>query len=305
MTSPRSLDEQARLLRLATAASVTTAAVLVLAKAAAWYVTSSVSLLASLVDSVMDVGASLVNLFAVRYSLKPPDREHRFGHGKSEALAGLGQATFILGSAAFLLVHAVRRLAEPRPLEATGAGIAVMGSAVVATLVLIGIQRHVIRHTGSTAIRADSLHYVTDLLTNVATMAALWLASLGWLRVDALFAVGIAVYILYSAAAIAREATAILMDRELPAEVQERIRTIAREHREVLGVHDVRTRQSGQIKIIQLHLDLDGDLSLREAHRIADEVEAAVRRAFPGADVIIHQDPAGEEESSLQGSTGR
>lgn len=293
MPVEQSLHGRARLLRLATYASVSTALLLVGGKALAWSLTGSVSVLASLVDSLMDAGASLLNLFAVRYSLKPADQEHRFGHGKSESLAGLAQASFIGGSAVFLMVHAVDRLMNPKPLEDIWVGMAVMLFAIVATAFLVAIQRYVIRRTGSTAIRADSLHYVGDLLANLSIILALWLAAAGRPGLDPVFALGIAAYILYSAWSIGREAFDVLMDRELPPDVQERVRGIALAHPEVVGVHDVRTRQSGHAKIIQLHLEVDGDLALREAHRIANEVDAAVRQAYPEADVIIHQDPAG------------
>jgi ferrous-iron efflux pump FieF len=291
-------ERRARLLRLATGASVTVAGVLIVGKLAAWLATGSVTVLASLVDSLMDALASLINLMAVRLSLQPADDDHRFGHGKAEALAGLGQATFIAGSALFLLLEAVNRLINPQPLEAVGAGIAVMVFAVLATLVLLAIQRHVIRLTGSTAIKADSLHYATDLVTNLSTIAALALALAGWNGADPLFALAIAIYISYSAFGIGREAVGLLMDRELPEDVRERIRDLAFSRPEVLGVHDVRTRQAGHQYFVQLHVELDDDLPLREAHAVADAIEAAIAGAFPGAEVIVHQDPVTEVDRS-------
>jgi len=281
----------ARLLRLATHASVATAGILILAKLAAWLLTGSVSVLASLVDSVMDAGASLVNLFAVRYSLIPADEEHRFGHGKAEALAALAQATFIAGSAVFLLLETIDRMLHPQPLAELGVGLTVMLFAIAATLVLLGVQHHVIRQTGSTAIRADALHYATDLATNTATVIALTLAHFGWPGLDPFFALGIAVYILYSAQQIARDALQLLMDRELPESERQRLVEIARSTPGVLGVHGLRTRQSGQTKVIQLHLELADDLPLREAHQISTSAEAKLREDFPHADIVIHQDP--------------
>jgi len=286
-----SRQQSARLLRLATYASVITASVLIVGKLGAWLLTGSVSVLASLIDSLMDVVASLINLFAVRYSLMPADEEHRFGHGKAESLAGLAQATFIAGSAVFLILHAVDRLLHPQPLHDVAVGIAVMGFAIVATLMLLGIQYYVIRRTGSTAIKADSLHYMTDLLTNLSIIAALVLAGMGWPGLDPVFAMGIAAYILYSAWQIGHEAFQLLMDRELPEEDRERIHQLTVGHEGVHGVHELRTRRSGQMEIIQLHIELDGSLPLVQAHAIADDVEAAIRKAFPAADVIIHQDP--------------
>ncbi len=289
---PSILADNARLLRLATTASVVTAALLIGAKLTAWLLSGSVSVLASLVDSTMDVAASALNLLAVRYSLMPADTEHRFGHGKAESLAGLAQATFIAGSAAFLVLHAVERLLNPHALNDVGVALAVMTFSIVATAVLLAIQRHVIRRTHSSAIRADSLHYLSDLLTNASIIVALLLASRGWSGLDPLFGLGIAAYILYSAWHIGHDAFQTLMDRELPEADQQRIRDCALSHDEVRGLHGLRTRQSGQTRIIQLHLELDDHLSFLQAHRIADEVEQELHALFPSTDVIIHQDPA-------------
>ncbi len=283
-----------RLLRLATYASVTTAMVLIAGKLVAALLTGSVSVLASLVDSMMDAAASLINLLAVRYSLQPPDREHRFGHGKAEPLAGLAQAAFIAGSAVFLILHAVDRLLHPQPMNDALIGVGVLLFAIAATAVLLLFQHHVIRLTQSTAIRADALHYATDLLTNAATLLALGLAMLGWPLADPVFAIGIALYILYSAGHIGHEAIQLLMDHELPPEVYAHIKEIAHSHARVRGVHDIRTRRSGQTYFIQLHLMLDDQMPLVEAHQVADEVEAAIMAAFPNADVLIHEDPASE-----------
>ena len=285
------MSDVARLLKLATYSSVATALVLILAKLGAWLTTGSVSVMASLIDSLMDAGASLINLFAVHYALMPADDEHRFGHGKAESLAGLGQATFIAGSALFLILQAVDRLRYPRPLEDMGVGILVMAFAVVATLVLLAIQRYVIRRTDSTAIRADSLHYASDLLTNLSIILALVLAQAGWEGLDPIFAIGIALYISYSAWGIGREAVHQLMDRELGAAVQDRVRALVTDHPQVRGVHGLRTRQSGRSEVIQLHVELDGDLPLSEAHAVTDELEGRLLEAFPNADIIIHQEP--------------
>ena len=287
-------DQAGRLLRLATYASVGTALLLIAGKLVAALLTGSVSVLASLIDSMMDVAASMINLLAVHYSLQPPDREHRFGHGKAEPLAGLVQAAFIAGSALFLILHAVDRLLHPQPLNDALIGVGVLLFSILATALLLLFQHHVIRRTQSTAIRADALHYATDLLTNGATIVALGLAMLGWPLVDPLFAIGIAVYILYSAGHIGYESIQLLMDRELPPEVHARIREIVRSHALVRGVHDVRTRRSGQTYFIQLHLMLDDQMPLFEAHRVADEVEAALMAVYPNADILIHQDPSSE-----------
>lgn len=287
-------SQAGRLLRWATYASVSTAILLIAGKLAAALMTGSVSVLASLVDSMMDAAASIINLLAVHYALQPPDRDHRFGHGKAEPLAGLVQSAFIAGSAVFLILHAVDRLVHNQPLQAGWVGLGVMAFSMVATGALLLFQHYVIRRTQSTAIRADALHYATDLLTNGATIVALGLAMLGWPIVDPLFAIGIALYILCSAGQIGHESIQLLLDRELPSEVQDRIKEIVRSHALVRGIHDVRTRRSGPTYFIQLHLMLDDQMPLVEAHRVADEVEAAIMEVFPNADVLIHEDPASE-----------
>lgn len=279
------------MLTLATYASVGTALILIVAKLTAWLMSGSVSILASLVDSVMDSLASLINLLAVRYSLQPADREHRFGHGKAEPLAGLAQAAFIAGSAVFLILHAIDRLRYPHALEDVTTGVGVMLLAIVMTLGLLAVQRHVIRRTGSTAIRADALHYASDLFTNISVIVALLLAAIGWTWADPVFAIGVALYIFYSAFHIGHDAFQLLMDRELPAAVRAQIRAIALAQPGVQGIHDVRTRQSGQTRFVQLHVELDDRLPLREAHAIADAVENNIRAALPESEVIVHEDP--------------
>ncbi len=280
-----------RLMKLASIASVATAGFLIVAKLVAWYMTGSVGLLASLVDSVMDSIASLINLFAIRYSLQPADKEHRFGHGKAEPLAGLAQAAFIAGSAIFLMLHAIDRLRYPHVLDQIGIGVAVMVLAIVLTLILLVIQRYVINKTQSTAIRADALHYATDLLTNMSILLALYLASLGWTWADPVFAIGVALYIFYSAFHIGHDAFQHLMDRQLPDDILTQIRATAMHHPEVSAIHEMRTRQSGQTSFVQLHLVLDENMLLVQAHEIADEVEAEIKAYLPNAEVIIHQDP--------------
>ncbi|MBT3534523.1 MAG: cation diffusion facilitator family transporter [Rhodospirillaceae bacterium] len=287
----------AGLLRLATRVAVAVAGLLILAKLTAWFLTDSVAILSSLMDSVLDVGASLVNMYAVAHSLVPADREHRFGHGKAEALAGLAQSAFISGSALFLLAEAGHRLIEPRVVARDEIGIAVMVLSICLTIGLVTFQRYVVKRTKSIAISADSMHYRADLLANLGVILALVLAgNLGWTYADPIIAVMIAVYILFGAWGIIKSSLDQLMDRELPEEQRAHIRAIALSHDEVEDVHDMRTRSSGVQTFIQLHLELDGELPLLRAHEIADQVEAEIQGAFPGAEVIIHQDPAGLEE---------
>jgi ferrous-iron efflux pump FieF len=248
----------------------------------------------------MDGMASLINLFAVRYALLPPDKEHPFGHGKAEFLAGLGQSLLIASSAAFLFFQAAQRLLAPAPVDQPLVGSIVSVVAIIATLVLLSIQWKTIRRTGSVAIKADSLHYVGDLFTNLAVLVAMLASHLGWYYVDPVLAVVIGLVILYSAIQIGHEAVQLLMDRELPASMQQQIREIAMSHPEVSGLHDLRTRQSGRVLFIQLHLEMAGDLPLSLAHDIGQEVEREIEEAFPLADVLIHHDPAEQHAPELE-----
>ncbi len=284
-------------MRQATYASVAVAGTLIVAKGAAWAITDSVAMLSALIDSLLDALASIINLFAVRHALQPADREHRFGHGKAESLAGLGQAAFITGSAVFLIFEALQRLARPVAVEHGGVGIAVSVYAIIATLGLVLYQSYVVRRTKSVAIAADSLHYKSDLALNASVIAALVLSgTFGFAYADPVFAIGIAAFVLFSAWQIFKRSYDELMDREFPQEVRQKIREIATAPAEVIDMHDLRTRSSGRDSFIQLHLELPSDISLMEAHRIADDVELRLRDAFPEAEVIIHQDPAGVEE---------
>jgi ferrous-iron efflux pump FieF len=288
---------QMRLMRSATYASISVAAVLVAAKLGASLLTDSVSLLSTLIDSLIDAGASLVNLLAVRHALQPADAEHRYGHGKAEALAGLAQAAFICGSAGFLVFEAVRRVIHPRDLANTEIGVAVMLFAIVLTAALVAYQSYVVRRTGSVAIRADSVHYQTDVLVNASVILALLLVrQFGWVYVDPVFALAIAAYILRSAWKIGATSYDMLMDHELPAEERVRITDIASTHKKVRGIHDLRTRSSGRRRFIEFHLEMDGDLSLWEAHSVAEEVLHALEMTYPEAEIIVHQDPWGVVE---------
>jgi ferrous-iron efflux pump FieF len=286
-----------RLRRMATYASVAVAAILIVAKFSAWLETGSVALLSSLVDSLLDAAASVVNLVAVRHAMTPADREHRFGHGKAEPLAVLGQSAFISGSAMLLLAEAVRRLIWPVAVENPPAGVAVMVFSIIVTIGLVAYQRHVVRRTGSIAITADELHYRSDLVLNSSVIAALVLSSfLDFPLLDPLFGAAIGIWIVYSAVRLARLSLFQLMDHELPDDERERIRGIAQSHRDVVAAHDLRTRVAGPTSFIQIHIEMDGAMSLSRAHEISDEVEADLRAAYPNAEVIIHQDPEGIEE---------
>jgi ferrous-iron efflux pump FieF len=287
----------ARLMRLATIASVSVACLLIVAKLVAALMTGSVSMLSSLVDSLLDAFTSLVNLFAVHHALQPADREHRFGHGKAEPLAGLVQAAFIAGSGVFIVVEAAQRLRQGHVIESADVGIGVMVVSIVFTLGLVLFQNLVVRRTQSTAISADALHYRMDLMINASVIAALVASSeFGIVWIDSAVAIAIAVYIAISSWSVARRSLDLLMDREFPEEERRRIKEIVMGHPETRGMHDLRTRSSGIQPFIQFHLELDPHLSLVRAHELSDEVETMIMAEFKGAEIIIHQDPEGYED---------
>ncbi|AHF69594.1 cation diffusion facilitator family transporter [Pseudomonas cichorii] len=283
--------EHARLLRLATRASLLVASTLIIAKGVAWWFSGSVSLLAGLTDSLLDGAASFLNLLAVHYALRPADEDHRYGHGKAEALSGMAQALFIAVSAGLIAFQAIERIQHPEPLGAAGLGIAVMVLSLILTMALLWLQHRVIKETGSAAIRADSLHYRSDLLLNFSILLALTLTLFGWQQLDAYFGLGIAVYILWSAFQIARETVSVLMDEELPADVSQHMLELACGVPGVLGAHDLRTRISGNRWFVQLHLELPGSLTLSVAHGLCDQVENAIHQQYPKAEVLVHADP--------------
>lgn len=280
-----------RLVTMAGLASTATAGVLILAKLSAWLLTGSSSMLASLTDSLMDISASIINLLAIRYALVPADDDHSFGHGKAESLASLAQAAFITGSAVVLVMNGFSRMVTPEPMRHLDLGLWVTLGALALTALLVLFQSYVVKYTGSQAIKADRLHYQSDLLLNAGVLLALALSWYGWLWADGLCAILLGLYILRSALQIGYEAVQTLLDRQLPDDEREAIQQIATGTPGVHGLHDLRTRQSGQMRFIQLHLELDDQLPLIQAHKIADQVEAALRVAFPVSDIIIHMDP--------------
>lgn len=294
--APEPLAAAASLMKAATIWAVLASSFLVVIKFTAWLMTGSVALLGSLIDSVMDVLASSTNYVAVRHALTPADSDHRFGHGKAEALAGLGQFAFISGSAVFLALESGERLLHPEALQRTGTGFLVTIIAIGVTLALVTFQRHVVKKTGSLAIGADELHYRSDLLMNLGVILALGLSSVGGMgAADGLFGFGIAAYLGFSAWKIMRRSFDELMDKEFAEEDRQKIRSIVLSFPDVKDMHDLRTRRSGVHAFIQLHLELDGDMKLVDAHAVSDKVEASITDVFEGAEVIIHEDPAGYE----------
>ncbi len=288
-------------MRWATYASVVVAIILIIIKIIAYVFTGSVAILSSLIDSFLDFIASGINLFAVRHSLVPADHDHRYGHGKAEAIAGLAQAAFIVGSALFLIFEAINRFSHQQAVENGMVGISVMLITIALTALLVKFQRYVVEKTGSIAITADSIHYVGDLLLNLSVIVALILSVyFDWQMADPIFALLIALYILKSAWVIGKQSLAQLMDQELPDEVREKIKAIALQHPEVRNLHELRTRSSGRQYFFQLHLEMDGELKLKEAHQIANAVEIEICKAFPNAEVIIHEDMEGLHEGEIR-----
>lgn len=280
-----------QLIKLATWASVVAAISLIGVKTWGWDQTQSVSLLASLIDSTMDSAASLINFFAIRYAMAPADKEHRFGHGKAEALAGLAQALLILVSIGLLLTQTLGRLWNPLVVENTPIGISIMLVSMVLTGALVVFQWYVVKRTQSNAIKADSLHYTSDFLMNFGVIIALFLASIGYHGADPYFALSIGAFVVYSAWGIAQSAFHLLLDHELNDEQRHLITQLALTQPQVIGMHDLRSRQSGHMQFIQLHLELQEDMLLLEAHGVAEALEHRIMAVFPYADVIIHLDP--------------
>lgn len=290
MTKLASLENE-NLLRYTTYASVFTAALLILIKLFAFLMTNSIGILASLIDSVMDIAASLINMIAIHHALRPADDEHRFGHGKVESLAGLGQSLFIAISALFLISQAINRFINPQAVEHLETGISVIIISLILTIALVLFQRYTISKTNSSAIKADELHYKGDIISSIGILAALFLMDFGFSIADPLIGLAIGLYILYCAWEITWESIQTLMDRELSDEIQTQIETIALTHQKVIGIHDLKTRKAGLLNFVQMHIDLDKEMSLEKAHDVAEEVEINIKNYLPNTDVIIHQDP--------------
>jgi ferrous-iron efflux pump FieF len=290
--------ERARLLRAATTASIGVALGLTLIKAWGSYVTDSVALLASLADSLLDLFASGLTFWAVQLSLSPADAEHRFGHGKSEGLAALVQGIIITASGLFVAREAIARFSTPAGIEQPAIGLLVIVVSAVATGLLVTYQNHVGRKTGSVAIRADALHYRSDLVVNLSVAAAIAMSAwTGWRFMDPLVALAVSAYILWGALKLGAQSLDILLDREIPDADRQRVADIALAHPEVLGLHDMRTRHGGSHYIVQFHLDLPAEISLWRSHEILDEVEDNIRAVFPRCEIIIHADPLGVREA--------
>lgn len=295
------MDREAsnRLMVWAARASMTVAIVLVLGKAAAWWITQSVAMLGSLTDSSLDLLASLATLFAVKTAIVPPDANHRFGHGKAEALAGLFQSAVMTGSAIFLFFQSLERLVAPQPVQTPFIVVGISVFAIALTLGLVVFQQSVIRKTGSLAVAGDHLHYKGDLLLNVGVIVAAAAVMLDFPVLDPITGVAIALYIVISAVGVFRPAVGMLMDHEFSDDEREKIFNLVMESPGVKGLHDLKTREAGRDRFMQMHIEVDGTLSLQQAHLIAHEVEATLGEQFPDTEIIIHVDPVHEKSVDL------
>ena len=286
-----------RLVRLTALLAICVAVIMVAMKGFAWFVTGSVALLGAFLDAIMDLSLAVMNFFVIRHAQTPADREHRFGHGKAEALAALAQASFLSLLAAYLIYESALALSDPEPIDESLVGIGIILVSIVLTLGLVFVQKRVAKATQSVAIEADSAHYEADLYMNLAIIVTLVLSGqFGLPHIDPLLGLVVAGLMANSARQVFISAGNQLMDRELDETQRAEIKHIILSHPLVRGLHDLRTRRAGTNIFIQCHIELDGDISLNQAHRISDAVEAQVMAAFPTAEVMIHQDPEGHEE---------
>ncbi len=299
MTAAHGLTPQATaaLTRRVTLMSVTVAAILVSLKVAVWLASGSVALLASTADSALDLVASLVTFFGVRYAAAPPDAKHRYGHGKAEAFVSLVQAGLVFASAALIAREAVADFLHPQPLRQEGWAVGVMVLSMVLTAFLITAQGRVLKQTSSVAVSGDRAHYAADLASNAAALVGIGAAAwLGLGGLDAAAAVVVAGILLWGAIGVFRQASSQLMDRELPDEARARIVALISEDSRITDVHQLRTRAAGPYVHMQMHVDLDPKLSLESAHEVLVAAENRVLEAFPSADIILHADPRGRAE---------
>ncbi|OUR63128.1 divalent metal cation transporter FieF [Colwellia sp. 39_35_sub15_T18] len=294
-----SSDDYAYWVRLAAISSSSVALLLIVIKFYAWLVSDSSAMLASTTDSILDLFASVMNIIILRFALAPADKEHKFGHGKAESLAGLVQAAFVLGSATLLIFNGVERTLNPRVIVHSNVAIWVTMIAIALTLALVFFQRFVIKRTNSVVISADALHYQSDLLMNFGVLLAIVLSQGIWLQADGVFTVAVALYLLIGAGKIIYQSVYQLMDHEISDNERAQIKNIVLSHQHALGLHELRTRQSGAQRFIQFHLELDDSLSLLEAHSIGDEIEVKICQALAPCEVFIHHDPSSVVQSEL------
>ncbi|WP_443478031.1 cation diffusion facilitator family transporter [Novosphingobium aerophilum] len=288
------MHQHASLNRSAAIASIGTAVFLLALKGWAAWSTGSTAMLGSLADTALDLVASIATLLGVWIASQPADDKHRFGHGKAEAIAAMFQIVLISISALAIASRAVEEFLAGSTVEKAEGGIAVSAAAIVLTLMLVAWQRHVIRKTGSIAIQTDSVHYQSDLMLNLAVIVALVLDHYAGLRgADPLFGIGIAAWLGWGAWRASQDVLDQLMDHEWPEEEKDRFLQVLARHPDITGVHDLRTRTSGNKDFVQFHVWVDPNMTVREAHRVMDELEHRLAVEFPGTEILIHPDPEG------------
>lgn len=283
------------LIKSASYASVIIAGIILIIKVYGWAATESQSLLASLIDSFLDISSSLINLIAVTVALTPPDDNHRFGHEKFQDLAIFSQSIFFFASCLFMLFSSSRALYFGDSPENPDTGVRAMYLCIFLTFILVCYQSYIVKRTGSKIISADKLHYFSDFLTNIAVVVSLYLSGSFW-YIDAIAGIGIAIYIMYASYKLFRDAIRNLSDEEFTPKERKKIISIVRQFKEAKGLHELKTRSAGSKPFIQFHLELDGSLTLSKAHEISDRIAEKLMEKYPGAEIIIHQDPAGLEE---------
>ncbi len=276
------------------AASIVTVIILIIVKTVAYLHSGSTSVLASLTDSIVDAGVSLVSFSAIGFSLKPADDDHRYGHGKIEGLAAVFQAAFICGAGVFLVLESLRRFTQHEPVADHFLAMAVMGFSMAASIALVMVQKLSLKYAPSLAVEADKAHYATDVFINGGVMLilfALYHDAPDW--VDPAFSLLVALYLAHTAWGIGNKGVDMLLDRELPDEMREKLIDIIQKHPETKGVHDLRTRKSGMMLHIAFDLEIDPDMLLRDAHAVSLEIEQEIMAFLPNAEIMIHKDPAG------------
>ena len=295
-----SQEKANKLKKMAAVSSISLAVLLCVLKTVAVFSTGSLAVLSSMVDSLSDILASLVTFFAVKISVKPASYNYRYGYGKTEALSALFQSLFVAISGLFILYDSILRFWHPVELKQTDFGLAVMIFSLIATIILVIFQQMVAKKTNSQAIAADSLHYKVDILTNMSIIVSLGVVRFwGFTQADTIIAVLIAMYLLWNAYDLAKDAVRLLLDRELDIKIREDVLDLISSHRLNLEAHDLRTRDLGGVYMFEFHLELDGKLYLYTAHKYTDEVENIIRSKYPDAQIIIHQDPKGIKEDRL------
>ena len=289
------IERNNRLIKIASYASVTTAVIIMLAKSYAWLATESQSILASLIDSLLDISSSAINLIAIRFSLLPADDNHRFGHEKFQDLAIFSQSMFFFASCLFTLFSSSKSLFSGSELVNLELGANVMYFCVFLTFILVCFQSYVISKTKSKIISADKLHYFSDFITNIAVIISIYLSATFW-YIDALAGIGISLYVMYASYRLFREAIRNLADEEFPQKEKDKILSIVSNYNQVKGIHELKTRYAASKPFIQFHLELDGNITLYRSHEMADKLMKDLLQEFPEAEITIHQDPAGLEQ---------